>query len=108
MSDATASPKAIHKTLKPAQATLLRCFTSTDKPLSFEEIEAMMVTTNKVGLLGALGGFYTRGIVTVTSGPVPTVSTDKVPRAQIDRKATRFALNGQAVIALCELLGLGA
>jgi hypothetical protein len=101
------SDKAIHKTLKPAQATLLRCFANAGKPITFEAIEEMLVTSNKVGLFGALGGLYTRGIVTHVGGPVPTISTDKVPRADFSRNATVFEM-APGTIALSKLLGLGA
>ena len=99
------SDKPAHKTLKPGQITVLRILVAANKPLTYEGIEAGAASTAKTGLLSALGGLYTKGVVTVESGPAPVRIEATVPRVEVDRKNTVFAINPQ-VRALCGLLGI--
>lgn len=101
------SDKTAHKILKPGQITVLRILASAGKPLTFDQIEAGAASIAKTGLLSALGGLYSKGVVTVESGPAPKRIEATVPRVDIDRKNTAFAINPQ-VRALCVLLGLSS
>lgn len=98
--------KSVHKSLKPAQAAVLRVLCASDEGLTYEQVEKAMGLANKTGIFAALGGLWNKGIVAHVDGPVPAMSTNRVPQAVFDTATTKFQVTSREVRELCALLGL--
>lgn len=98
--------KAVHKSLKPAQAAVLRVLCASDEAMTYEQVEKAMGLANKTGIFAALGGLWNKGVVAHVDGPVPAMSSNRVPQATFDNATTKFQVTSKEVRELCALLGL--